>query len=620
MAEISPVRDPNFENFNYGQQLSTATDPIRAIGAGRLAIAQQRNQQAFESQQRQQEQIAMGQRQHANLQQQEDIRQQEEERHLNMGAQTLYRQVQQTHPEATWDSNKSREENVAALQETQKQDRLDGLQASVDAQNAALNEYQQKQRNASNLRQPTDSVVQQLVTQKLINDPALTTSAGNWTTEKTLGPLEIQKLQGYTETKPDGTKVVHQPMTPEQLAATFNTATEQKKLIDAANAARATILPALQAKDQADFATFGNVLSSRVNFHNQAIQSQLQGFQNDPDMMARAAKIISAAQPVSSATPALDASGNLAALTGAGTTKTTDNAKTSGTGTDVAVPAGTPATLNQNVYTHKAALDAVNESLASEQAWNDRLNASLKAGTTMSKGSYLPVGGGPFGSGVGPDPSQFGPIPMSVQEKGDLAKQIIASNAKLAKLKEEAGVHNKAIGQIDPQNTLGYLPQLPQTNSVQPVVQSPGAPPLTTPTGAPASSSPPLVQPSPTNAPVAQPGAPNGAQTMNNQAAMTALLRTIGITDPNELPKVRQFAITTLGKTPEYLQGLIAAVGKQDPQAIQTAQQIVQQSRQQGGVPTPTGGFDPSALNVPNVGSGAAFQPASALTTQSSLP
>lgn len=562
MAEISPVRDPTYEGFNYGQQLATAVQPIQALSQGRLAIAQQNLQRANDISRLGIESTLAGQRENQRLQTEANIRESLRQKERNESANQLFASVASRHPGFKPDSSNSLEENIAKAQDLNEQDTLSGIKPIADALAQEKADRTSVLQKYGAIVSPNDPKLVAIVNQQLIRDPSLVT--GHF--DSVLGPKEIAMLQSGKSAQ--------------DVAKTLNLTSNQRALLTAANTATTAVQQQLQERA----AQLGQVelqgISEKYGVYHDLSKQVLNSIATtQPSLLGKAASLFStpgtAGQPGVSTNPALDANGNLSALTGVNST-----------------PPATPVAVSANPTAQKDAIlgpiISNRDILARKSVYQSSKNNESALQTQVD------ILGHQLASSSDPD----GEIAQQyLKAKQDLAK---AQTTSAKALTEGISVHGDPFKQA-----VGFYPGGSNWPANMPaVITGPGqGQPASTPLF-PAEAFTPNVLPN-TPATTPQPAASSAAPGMfNQQAAANQAFQALGTSDPTVLANAKQFAMSRLGLGPQDIQNLLVGAVRGDPQSVQRVRSIIQQSQQQGS-PNATPGFGatsspPMPQPVPN--------------------
>lgn len=577
MAEISQVRDPNYEGFNYSALLDHAQDPLRTLAAGKLAIAQQQGQRMFDTQRDQNLSDLAGQREKDRLQTEANINEANRQRLRNESANQLFSNTAQRHPDWKPDPSKSLAENIASANGQGDQEIFDGAKAISE------NDQNQKAETDAILQKfgaiinPSDPRLTAMVNQQLTRDPSLTTGIN-----PVLGPREIAMLNAGK--------------TPQEVANTFTTVGglmpgTQRTLLNAANTATAAIQQQLQERaaqrGQVEIAAVQN----KYSFNNQLKQDMLSSIgRTRPDLLPRVAAMLGQSAPPP-AVPAMDANGLYPPLSfGIG----------SGTAPASTPPAvATPGQVDDPILQHADFKSAQNTYVFAKQKENALQAQVSDLGQQIVNGDDLPAD-----------------QRSDLSSRYEKAKTALATAQKTSAdaLQKGMNVYHSATAVPEFLHAVGYYPGGTNAPTLPPMPANgtpgpqyffqpgsgtnaptivPGTPPGPQPTSNPFAS-PFAPMPSAPGA-SSPPSAMNGQQPspFDHMAAKNRAFQIIGTSDQATLQRAQQYALTQLGMSQDQIHQILAAAINGDPNATARVKQIVAQSSQ-GATSAPSGGFDAS--------------------------
>lgn len=571
----SPVRDPNFESFNFSQLLDRATQPLATLGQGQLAIASQNNQRAFEAQQLDRRMTAEQRNRLAELSAGADIRESERQRLRGETADQAIAIAKQRHP--NWNPPAgSIEDKIAAAQQLNDEDTLEGVRAAAkypqlqkQEENAVLQKYGAVI-DQYNPKDPNYATLTKLVNEQLSHDPTLTT--GNF---PVLGASELNALAAGK--------------TPEEIANKFSLTSNQKLLLNAAAAARAAIVPQLQQRaTQAGQAELAQI-QSKYSAINQLPTDLLNSIgRNQPWLLGRAAAIVGE-QPAFRGTQNL----GLAVPPPPAPPKPnpTANAATGFPGAPYLAPGQSNTVssgpgdeaINQNNAIiekngHMNAASAIDSLLQKAQDQKQNLLNNLKADAITAGGFAMPSAAAIDGS--------FAPAntrPFTPEEKRDFGKKLNQVQSSIDALTKQKQDHLDAAHSIAvPQSSSGLGNLTPQTLPQQPLTPqqqvTPQAPVQPQPPTYPQVLPPPQSGPQPGVQNPQQASDPSQANPFLHQQIQQKIYQLIGTDDPQKLQAIGQFAQTNLGISKEQGQQLLQSAIQGDPTAAQKIRQIAQQA------------------------------------------
>lgn len=559
-AQISPVRDPNYDNFNYGQLLNQAGEPLRELGQGRLALAQQQGQRTFDLMAKQKASDLAGQREQQRLQTEASLTEMARQRLRNENAATVFAQAKTANPDFKPDPSASLEENVASAQAATGQATLKNYKNVVQKRQQAESDYMDMF-NKMAQQQPVD---EGLIARKLAQDPDLTlklTAAQKTSLASgTVSPSELINGLAGNGRLVAGLEGAATGVNPRDLATTLaqkyqDIKTGQQQIQQQVQGLRTTAAGRLLESNR----------DALLN-EEQVLRAQIPGF--TPGLSDA---FISAQTPGGSNLPpsAATGPGGTHPLSAFGITAPTTApagappAPSDPTTPPIVVPPGTPQAQDPNFYSsqielnaHRNAAQTADSEIQSAMTQKQNLLNSLQPGATTAE-----FGNGMPGSENGGD---FGSLqrPYTNKEKLEFSKNLLAVNKQIEGLQKTKQTHIDAISALTPATV---PPQTPPANInlQQPPVaaQAPQSPPA--PSGTPAGPQ--------------QPGQIDQAQL----AARNRMFSVIGTSDPQALQKLGQFATTRLGMSQQDISQLLVAATNGNPTATARVKQIVSQASQQ---------------------------------------
>lgn len=561
------VTDPTYENFNYSQLLNQAVSPITTLANGRLAVAQLKNQQAFENQRDVNLANLSAKRDTDRLQQEANIRESERLKLKNEAANQVFSNIQARHPDWKPDPSKSLEDNIASAQGLDDKDTLSGVNAIAQIPAKAKAE-KDAILDGVGYNNPADPTI---VNRMLVQDPSLTTGH-----IPVLGPKEIAEL--------------NRGKTPEQIAKNFSFSSNQQALLNAAQTARATVQQNQRqiAMEKAQVQLQG--VDSKYAPYNQISSDLLSSIsRNKPWLLGSAAGILgtSVPQPASSL---VGPDGLSKRLTGAG---------------DADSLAAKQALIQSTAASPKA--DLTEQSFGLNLAANKYATAAGEVAKAQSVVDALKAR-----ASAGED----------VSDEYEKAKDTLNdwTTRQTEAVQQGLAIKHTQNGASDFFNKIGYfpggagaagggsLPPLPTSFPLLPPAkdaanQSTGAnlnfssPPMP--------SAPPSGQPATpvgtlTNLPQGQPSAAGGNSPQQGQiqalAARNKIQQILGTSDPNSLQKIKDY-VTQQGINPQAIQTLVSGALNDDPTAIQQMKQIASKAL---GAGTDAGATIPPPVQQPS--------------------
>lgn len=546
---------------------------MRTFGAGRLALAQQQGQRMFDLRRDQQLSDMVGERELQRLHTEADIRETERLKLKNEAAQSLFSTVQQRHPEWKMDPDKSLAENVASAHAMNDEDTMQGVKALGGMQSKAKSEKDAILSKYGAFA-PADPV---LVNRQLALDPTLTT--GHF---PVLGPKEIALLNSGKS--------------PEEIAKTFNLTSNQTALLNAAQAARATIKTRQEEiaaqKAQVDL----QAIDSKYSPYNQLSADMLSSVsKNQPWLLGRAAEVLGSPSSPAAPNAHLDGNGLIGSISGgapAGSppAPTPQSAASPNPAPQVDTVPGTPPQYDPNTFAPSIRGDATqqqiddeNQNLTKKQQDLQRIEGILNKGSTTLTSV-------PWNQSSVP-PASFPTVPLTDKDRYDYAvlhnqlqKEVLTSKKKLLSLADQKrAALLPSAAPLMSGNDQGGSSVPPAPPAPFPIPPLPNAPVSSGPGQAPDPSSM-NAQPSslqPLSAPQAN-GPSSAFQTMNG---MNLVGKVLGTSNPADLQAAAQYATTQLGMSQNDLQALLHSALLGDPNAVAKAKQIMAQSKGSSGIP-----------------------------------
>lgn len=570
-SQISPVRDPSYENFNFSQLLAQAAQPLATLSAGRLAIAQQQNSRAYETQRETQQ---------ADLQQRNRIAEAANLAQLSE-AQRLKLQGEQDqllYAKSGYkpDANLSRAQNVEKATQIQEDKSYEGFKSVSDAAVKAQNELTDLIKKSGTQVTPQFSQIKA----RILNDPSLDSIL----TRSSLNPLagpNGEKVRAAIQNANSITDIN------KALSDYWNASSDRSLLLGAFQKATTDLSALNQENAVRQLGAQAQSLQSRFNLNNELAQTLIKNAQ--PDEQARYATYhaqntdVPVAAPLAVPVPKVNPTAN----------PTTGFQGTPflapGQSQDLASVADAPGTpQNQSVayYTalqertaHQHAAATVDSALQEAQAQKQDLIQKLQPGATATQygGSMVNTGYAGFGATA--------KVPYSNEEKLGFAKQLQQVNKQIESLQKTKQGH------LDTINSMVIPQAAPPAPVAPPAQQSPVIDPSTVPvqpvpntngaTMQDFSQPPQQVQPQvppPAGAipPTSQNGQPSNPFAI--QAAQQKIYALLGTSDPQKLQQIRQYA-QSIGIDQPKSQQLITAAIQGDPNAAMRIRVIAQQAQ-----------------------------------------
>lgn len=566
-SQISPVRDPTYDRFDFSSLLDRASQPLATLAQGQLAIASRNNERQFEQQAlierenlAQRNRIAE-QQNYANLTEQQRLRLQNESDQIAY-AKSDYKP----------DPNLSRAQNLEGASKIQDQKQLTGLKALSDEQVNAEKDLQDSAAKVGAEIPPSWGQVKY----RLLNNPDL-----------------VSKLTRSTWVGPDGQKITDlinksAGLSDIQTALTNypGASTDRSDILSAVDKATADQTQINRENALALLGQKGQFLNSRINLANDLAQRQLANPNLSPDVLSQYSiyhaqnmqKVFGNGQNPGLAVSPAAAAAKIAADKAAADKKVADDKSKSATGTEPpnAYSAHYDALQEQNA--HQTAIGANNGLLQQLQNQRAQILEKLQPG---AKGPDYASYGGAFGS-----PGGSPTIPYTVDEQSGFGKDLAAIDAKIKATEKARQFHTDSLGGL-------VVPPLPSAadqvvppsgaqqpgGSIVPQFQQPPQPlpPVQQVPNSNGAQMMDLSQPQPQQPPSAQNGQPQNP--LAHQVAMSKLYQLIGTNDPNRIKQIGAFAQQSLGINQQQIQQLLVSAIGGDQNATQKVQQIVQQAQ-----------------------------------------
>lgn len=539
MAEVSPVRDPVFENFNFARLLDQAGQPLRDLSAGRLAITQLQGQRAFDllSQQKASD-LAKG-RDLARLTEEERINEAHRLKLKNESAAAEFSKAKAANPDYKGpDQKKTIEQNIEDAHASLGQAVLrnvNALSASKAKDEADLKAMYAK---AGAYDPPSPAAVNQ----RILQDPSLTflNSNDRSALESGMSPEDLIKKWGYTGAKQSSVNAL-------RTSAQQATLTLQQQ-----NMQQAMLMAGADAK----------LLEGRVNDK----ENYLTQLKNSPYLPAYTQGLAGALIPPSPQTPSWvrppPPPGGIKPPPGT----TNAPADLPGAPKDVApsvqTVAGTPSKYDPNTFAPMVHANETQSQIDEETTNLQKKQGDLRYIESVLDNGYVtspPMQGG-LGGGLGMMPPSR--VPINDEDRyhysvlhNQIQKDILKSQGSILKLQDQKR---------------GFM--------IPPANQNGGGTPSATP--APPAPNQSLQPPLPA-APAAPPTSMNGQQPQFDQlAARNRAYSVLGTSDQATLSRAKQFAISRLGMSEQDVQSTLVAAVRGDPNATAKVRQIIAQSSQ----------------------------------------
>jgi hypothetical protein len=561
MAEISPVRDPNFEGFNYSALLDKATSPIDRLGSGQLAIAQQQGQRMFELASERARQSGEARNRIAEIQAESASREQlaknEALRQKNELAQQKFATAKQIDPNFKPDPDKNLDENMAAADRVREDQAVSAYKSGIDAQTQINKEYEDKLKAAGLPPRINPTELENIVGQKLANDPDFIRS---------VSPQQRQQLA-------DGTITASQLINSmvggrftgwaTGLGTGFNPNQTAQNLAQKAQQYRQDVVTAYHQSNLNALGFEGQQALSKYNQQNEINQKLLASLPpyRLNEVMQYRGQSGQTGGALPSLAPQTNPDGTLKFLNpGAGTPPpTSPGTTTPAIPPPATAPPGTAPELDPAEYRRKADLIANStllrreqQNLQDKQQEADDIRKMLTTGQISSSGLQM-------GNAIQP------PRNLNPQEGEQYATRLL-------QLKKEIEQSQKKV--FDLNNS---------SRALQPAPPAPTGPaynwnpaPMANPFSTPGQS-----QPAP---PTGQPQASNGqVDPMQYRAAQNQVAQTFGTSDPQVFQAAKNYAKSNLGMDDGTIQNLVQMAVKGDPNSIQTIKSIISKVQNSNG-------------------------------------
>ena len=597
MADISPVRDPNFENWNYAANLDRAVQPLQTLGQGRLAIAQQQGQRMFEMASQRQTAALQAQNRISELQAEEAQKEKYSASETARLKQELLNKTEasakQANPNYTGrDPNKTDDENIATAQNAIDQKTAEGAKKLIDAQNVAKGQAMGLIDEYGKPVKIDDAQLGSLVA----NDPQFVNRL-NAAQKQALsdGSMPVSKLIDSLS----GGKIASGF---EGLLTGVNPRSLRSDLASAAQTARQTLMERQRQIVGAKLGLSQQELQSRANTYNELFPKVVANLPPHmiADVMDYASKTsapLGVTPPTAPGNPSLyNKDGTLKSIAGdkdnppsaANPIATPGQYQPGAAGPPATATPGTPPALDPETWRQQGdllaavtKLKSAQSAIESKQQEADTIRHALVTGVDPSSvapdwmaSSSAPPGMAPFGSAFQPFEKKLTP-----QQGETLADRLLQLN------KEIEG-HKKDAAKFEPDAQ--RLQMLIQSKTAPPPVPSQGqfspqgdrynSPANIVPQGQQSSVTP----WQPPQQQITQPGQPqaNNVDPMQVRAVQNKIAQAFGTSDPNQLNAIKQYAHST-GLDDNAVAQMIQGVVQDNPQAIQMARSLASKVQQQ---------------------------------------